>query len=299
MDNHPDCVSTYTPLQNQLCYATWVTYTWVALLLRRPFLAIELCFVHLWRNQVGDHFKLKSRDGVFWMEVYQRLSEFTYTQMEKVWSRITLVHNNFFLKLFDVCLCNVLVLCYYFFFFNFHIIILVDRTCWLSGHNHLYNTQGHIIILFFIGTNSMFACFQMYVESTFFLFCFFFQLSYDFFWCTDMFWLSRRNHLYIPRSHPTECVYCSAQSFCFLEKQTFLFTSSTWRRQCGYLPHTSWKCPENKTNRVRRQLGDKMFSTVAKSVSGSQCLCSTKFVFLSQEHTGIHYTHKHDFLHKK
>ena len=40
-----------------------------------------------------------------------------------------------------------------------------------------------------------------------------------------------------------------------------------------------------------------MFSTVAKSVSGSQCLCSTKS--LSQEHTDIHHTHKHDFLHKK
>ena len=42
-----------------------------------------------------------------------------------------------------------------------------------------------------------------------------------------------------------------------------------------------------------------MFSPVAKSVSGSQSLCSTKFVFLSQEHTDIHNTHKHDFLHKK
>ena len=29
--------------------------------------------------------------------------------MEKVWFRIILVHNNFFFKLFDVCLCNVLV----------------------------------------------------------------------------------------------------------------------------------------------------------------------------------------------
>ena len=58
-----------------------------------------------------DHFKLKSRDGVFWMEVYQGFSEFAHTQMEKVWSRIILVHNNFiFFKLFDVCLCNVLVL---------------------------------------------------------------------------------------------------------------------------------------------------------------------------------------------
>ena len=36
MDDQPDWVSTCTPLQNQICYATWVTYTWVALLLRRP-----------------------------------------------------------------------------------------------------------------------------------------------------------------------------------------------------------------------------------------------------------------------
>ena len=111
-----------------------------------------------------------------------------------------------------------------------------------------------------------------------------------------MYWLSRRNHLYIPHSHPTECVHCSAQLFSCLEKQNFLFIS---RRQCGYLPRMSWKWPENKTNRVRRHSGDKLFSTVAKSVSGSQCLCSTKFVFLSQEHTDIHNTHKHDFLHKK
>ena len=34
----------------------------------------------------------------------------------------------FFFKLFDVCMCNVLVLCYYF-SFKFRIIILVDRKC--------------------------------------------------------------------------------------------------------------------------------------------------------------------------
>ena len=45
-----------------------------------------------------DHFKLESRDGVFWMKVYQRLSEFAHTQMEKVWSRIILVRNNIFLS---------------------------------------------------------------------------------------------------------------------------------------------------------------------------------------------------------
>ena len=82
----------------------------------------------------------------------------------------------------------------------------------------------------------MFACFQMYVKSTFYLF--FFQLSHDFFKSTDMCWLSRRNHLYILRSRPTECVYCSAQSFCFN------LQVSTWRRQ---FPRTPWKWPENKT----------------------------------------------------
>ena len=162
--------------------ATWVIHTWVALLLRRPFLAIESCFVYLWRNQVEDHFKLKSRDGVFWMEVYRRLSEFAHTQMEKVWLRIILVHK-FFLS-YSMFACAMYWFFVITFFFNFRIIILVDRKCWLSEYNHLYITQGHIIIyfLYFIGTNSIFACFQMYVKSTFFLFVFFsfFQLSYDF-----------------------------------------------------------------------------------------------------------------------
>ena len=42
-----------------------------------------------------NHFKLKCRDGVYWMEVYQKLSEFAHTQLEKVWSRIILVTNIF------------------------------------------------------------------------------------------------------------------------------------------------------------------------------------------------------------
>ena len=87
--------------------------------------------------------------------------------------------------------------------------------------------------------------------------------------------------------------------FVFWKSKIFFLQVSTWRRQCGYLPRTSWKWPENKTNRVRRHLGDKIFSTVAKSVSGSQCLCSTKFVFFV---TGAyrHTQHAiHDFLHKK
>ena len=150
MDDHPDCVSACTPLQNQLCYATWVrlTNTWVSLLLRRPFLAIESCFVHLGRNQVVDHFKLKSEDSVF-LDGSLSTSDFPSSHIHKwkgfgpgIFWCITI-----FFKLFDVCSCNVLVFCYYF-FFNFCIIILVERKCWLSGHNHLYITQGHVIIYF-------------------------------------------------------------------------------------------------------------------------------------------------------
>ena len=129
-------------------------------LLRRPFLAIESCFVHLWRNQVVNHFKLKSRDGVFG---WKFIKDFPSSHLHK-WKRFgpgLFWCITFFFKLFDVC-C-VLVLCYYF-FFNFRIIILVDRKCWLCGHNHLYITQGHIIIYFFVGTNSVFACFQMYIR---------------------------------------------------------------------------------------------------------------------------------------
>ena len=86
------------------------------------------------------------------MEVYQRLSEFAHTQMEKVWSRIILVHNSFFFFFFK--LFNVYCAMYWFlvitFFINFCAIILVDRKCLLSGHNHLYITQGHIIIYFLL-----------------------------------------------------------------------------------------------------------------------------------------------------
>ena len=64
----------------------------------------------------------------FWMEVYQRLSEFAYTQMEKVWARITLVHNNFFLSYsMFACQCTGSLLLH--FSSTSIIIILVDRTC--------------------------------------------------------------------------------------------------------------------------------------------------------------------------
>ena len=124
--------------------------------------------------------KLKSRDGVFWMEVYQGFSEFAHTQMEKVWSRIILAHNNFFLS-YSMFVCAM----YWFFeitFFQLPYHYLSRQkvlTQWAQPSLHSPRSYHY---LFFIGTNSMFACFQMYVESTFscFFFCFF-QLSYDFF----------------------------------------------------------------------------------------------------------------------
>ena len=149
-------------------------------------------------------------------------------------------------------------------------------------------------LLFFIVTNSMFACFQMYVRSTFLLLFFFnFMIFFSPQTCVDS---AGENIFTFPVVIQLNVFIAVPDHFVFfLEQQNFLIT----RRQCGYLPHSSWKWPENKTKRVRTHLGDKIFSTVAKSVLRSQCLCWTKFVFLSQEHTDIHNTHKHDFLYKK
>ena len=256
MDDHPDCVSTCTPLQNQLCYATWVTYTWVALLLRRPFLAIELCFVHLWRNQVGDHFKLKSRDGVFWMEVYQRLSELAHTQMEKVWSRISLVHNNFFevIRCLLVRCTGSLLLLFFqlpYDYFSRHNVL----TQWAQPSLQYPRSYHHFIFYRYQFDVCLFSnvC-QEYV----FLFFFFFNFHMIFLGAQTC-WLSRRNHLYIPHSHPTECVYCSAQSFCFLEKQNFLFTSfnvnlkEAMRLSSTHVMKMTWKQNKQSQKAFRRQ----------------------------------------------
>ena len=51
-------------------------------------------------------------------------------------------------------------------------------TQWTQPSLHYPRSYHH---LFFIGTNSMFACFQMYVKSTFFLFFFFFHFHMIFF----------------------------------------------------------------------------------------------------------------------
>ena len=94
-------------------------------------------------------------------------------------------------------------------------------------------------------------------EYVFLVVFFFFNFHMIFFWSTDMCWLSRRNHLYIPRSHPTECVYCSAQSFCFLEKQNFLFTSfnlkEAMRLSSTHVMKMTWKQNKQSQKACRRQ----------------------------------------------
>ena len=236
------------------------------------------------------------------MEVYQRLSEFAHTQMEKVWSRIILVHNSFFFKLFNVCLCNVLVPCYHFFFSTSAPLFWSTESVDSVGTTIF--TLPKVISSFIFYWYQFNVCLfsnecQQYVFLVFSFF-FFFQLSYGFFFspqtCVDSLGATIFT---FPVVIQLNVFIAVPNHFVFWKSKIFFLQVSTWRRQCGYLPRTSWKWPENKTNRVRRHLGDKMFSTVAKSVSGSQCLCSTKFVFLSQEHTDIQNTHKHDFLNKK
>ena len=72
-----------------------------------------------------------------------------------------------------------------------------------------------------------------------------------------MCWLSGRNHLYIPRSRPTECVCCSAKSFCFLEKQIFLFTSfnlnEAMRLSSPHVMKMTWKQNKQSQKAFRRQ----------------------------------------------
>ena len=154
-------------------------------------------------------------------------------------------------------------------------------------------------LLFFIVTKSVFACFQMYVKSTFFLFFFFFSILWFFF----------SPQTYVDSVGATIVTFrvviqlnvfiAVPDHFVFLEKQNLLITRFNLKEAMRLSSTHVMKMIWNKTKRVGRHLGDKNFSTVAKSVFCSQCLCSTKFVFLSKEHTDIHNTHKHDFLYKK
>ena len=167
--------------------------------------------------------------------------------MEKVWSRIILVHNNFF-KLFDVCLCNVLVLCYYF-FFNFRIIIFVD-TKFDSVGTTIFTLPKVIILSSFIFYRYQFdvGLFSNVCQEYVFL-VFFFQLSYDFFFspqtCVDS---VGATIFTFPVVIQLNVFIAVPNHFVFWKKKVFFSQVSTWRRLCGYFPRTAWKWPENKTN---------------------------------------------------
>ena len=125
------------------------------------------------------HFKLKRRGGVFG---WKFIKDFPSLHIHK-WKRfgpgffwcITV----FFFKLFNVCLCNVLVPCYSFCFqLPYHYFGRQKvLTQWAQPSLHYPRSYHH---LFFKGTNSMFACFQMNVNSTFSFF--FFLIFSTFIW---------------------------------------------------------------------------------------------------------------------
>ena len=111
-----------------------------------------------------------------------------------------------------------------------------------------------------------------------------------------MCWLRRRNHLYIPRSHPTECVYCSAQSICFSEKQNFLCTSfnlkEAMRLSSTHVMKMTWKQNKQSQKAFRRQ-----------NVQHSRKICLRLTVFVLNQVcifvSGTYRHTQHDFLHKK
>ena len=123
-----------------------------------------------------DHFKLNRRDGVFG---WKFIKDFPSSHIHK-WKRfgpglfwcITV----FFFKLFNVCLCNVLVPCYY--FFSTSVPLFWSTESVDSVGTTIFTLPKVISSFIFIGTNSMFACFQMNVNSTFFLFFFFFFFNF-------------------------------------------------------------------------------------------------------------------------
>ena len=109
-----------------------------------------------------------------------------------------------------------------------------------------------------------------------------------------MCWLSRRNHLYIPRSHPTECVYCSAQSFCFLEKQNFLFTSfnlkEAMRLSSTHVMKMIWKQNKQSQKAFRRQnlqYSRKIYLRLSVCAQPSSCFCHRSIQTYTTRHTWL------------
>ena len=212
-------------------------------------------------------FRTKKQRRCFWMEVYQRLSEFAHTQMEKVWSRTILVHNKQFFLSYSMCACfNVLVLCCYFFSTSVSLFLSTDS---VDSVGTTIFTLPVVISSFVFYSYQFDVCLFSNVcqEYVFVAFFFNFMIFFSPQTCVDS---AGETIFTFPEVIQLNVFIAVPDHFVCLEQQNFLIT----RRQCGYLPCSSWKWPENKTNRVRTYLGDKIFSTVAKSVLRSQWLCS-------------------------
>ena len=87
----------------------------------------------------------------------------------------------------------------------------------------------------------MFACFQMYVKSTFFLFffCFFFNFHMIFFGAQTCFDSVGTTIFTFPVVIQLNVFIAVPNHLVFWKSKIFFLQVSTGRRQCGYLPHTS------------------------------------------------------------
>ena len=117
----------------------------------------------------------------------------------------------------------------------------------------------------------MLACFQMYVKSTFS--CFFFSTFIWFFFSLQICVDSVGATIFtFPVVIQLNVFIAAPNHFVFWKNKFFFLQVSTWRRQCGYLPRTSWKWPENKTN------SQKAFRRQNVQYSRKICLRFTVFV---------------------
>ena len=188
------------------------------------------------------------------MEVYQRLSEFAHTQTKKVWSRIILVHNNFLSYSMFACAMYT----YWFFVITFfqlpyhYFSRQTVLTRWAQPSLHYPRSYHH---LFFIGTNSMFACFQMYVKSMFY---FFFPTFIWFFFspqtCVDS---VGATIFTFPIVIQLNVFIAVPNHFVFWKGKIFVLQVSTWRRQCSYrhVLKLTWKQSKPSQKVFRRQNG--------------------------------------------
>ena len=121
------------------------------------------------------------------------------------------------------------------FFFNFWIIILVDRWCWLSGHNHLYIPLSHIIFYFFNFLQFDVCLFEFKCTSRV---CFFFSPQT----CVDSVGATICTFPVVTQQN----VFIAASNYCaFLEKENFSFSKfhskETMRLSSTHVMQMTWK----------------------------------------------------------